>query len=165
MNTRPVPMSPSLYLTTLRSLTYRHPFAAFVTVPDHERQVRAAYRAHDWSAYAHIIEHGDGRREVSGLVRSRSTLSRPGSGLTLLSRLAEHEGANYVECLGTPLAVRYASVGFVVVEVLPWDDRLAPDGWNYSDHGRPSYYRMALATSDVEPERRAYGLAPAEVGA
>jgi GNAT superfamily N-acetyltransferase len=66
-----------------------------------------------------------------------------GGGIVALEQ-AVAAGATRLDCLGKGLKKKYEKVGFVVTETIEWDDKYAPDGWDYEKEGRPSVYVMEL---------------------
>jgi GNAT superfamily N-acetyltransferase len=66
-----------------------------------------------------------------------------GGGIVALEQ-AVAAGATRLDCLGEGLKDKYEKVGFVVTETIEWDDKYAPDGWDYEKWGRPSVYVMEL---------------------
>jgi hypothetical protein len=66
-----------------------------------------------------------------------------GGGIVALEQ-AVAAGATRLDCLGKGLKKKYEKVGFVVTETINWDDKYAPDGWDYEKEGRPSIYIMEL---------------------
>ncbi len=65
----------------------------------------------------------------------------PGSGRRMIEKLVE-EGATCLSCIGDHLRTVYERFGFGVVETLEWEERYAPDGWDYEKWDRPSIYVM-----------------------
>ena len=54
-------------------------------------------------------------------------------------------GATLLDCIGKRLARAYESIfGFVVYRVEKWDDKFAPEGWDYEKFGRPNIYYLKL---------------------
>ena len=47
------------------------------------------------------------------------------------------EGAKTLDCIDGFLVGYYKRFGFIIKKREKWDDKLAPDGWEYSTYGRP----------------------------
>ncbi|HQF16017.1 MAG TPA: hypothetical protein PLI05_02990 [Methanotrichaceae archaeon] len=72
-----------------------------------------------------------------------SVFSLPGAHLgDSLVKDAVANGAKRLDCLGEDLVNLYKRNGFKVIKTDKWDERYAPDGWNYSRFGRPDLYYM-----------------------
>jgi hypothetical protein len=57
---------------------------------------------------------------------------------------AMQQGAKYLSCMGDHLLEMYSEFGFGPVKVLKWDNRFAPNNWNYERFGTPNIYDMKL---------------------
>ena len=62
----------------------------------------------------------------------------PGAGREAVV-LAIAKGAKTCDCIPGFLDIYYNSFGFIEKSRMPWDDNLAPQGWNYDKYGRPEY--------------------------
>jgi predicted DNA-binding protein len=67
----------------------------------------------------------------------------PGLGQALIEEAIKN-GATKLDCIGDYLREKYEAAGFEVYRQEPWDDRYAPEGWNYEKNGRPPIYYMRL---------------------
>lgn len=92
----------------------------------------------DGKTGAIVIDHGDGRIELSALF---NTSGIPGAGVQLLADAITTYHVNYVECFGPFLNLQYESVGFHDVDVFPFDPAQAPSTWNYAND-QPDYHVM-----------------------
>jgi len=54
-------------------------------------------------------------------------------------------GAETCDCISEYLAEYYNNFGFIVSDVVEWDDNLAPKGWNYERDKRPNVYFLRYA--------------------
>lgn len=59
-----------------------------------------------------------------------------------LAKQAVLHGAKRLDCIGPKLVSLYKTVGFRVVDQIPWDDKYAPPNWNYDRFGTPDIYIM-----------------------
>lgn len=57
---------------------------------------------------------------------------------------ARKQGAKYLSCTGDHLLQMYSEFDFSPVEIIKWDNRFAPKGWNYERFGTPNIYDMKL---------------------
>ena len=76
-----------------------------------------------------------------------SLFSLPGAYLGhMLIALAKDQGAEYLSCYDTnnKLTSMYAHHGFQEVRRTPWNEDLAPAGWDYTLWGRPDFVEMSL---------------------
>lgn len=62
----------------------------------------------------------------------------------LLVAHAKSMGATHLDAYEGYLPSLYERNGFVEVDRVAWDDRYAPNGWDYSRSGRPDVVYMAL---------------------
>ncbi len=53
-------------------------------------------------------------------------------------------GADNLFCFGGYLPKLYAQFGFIITHFAPWDEKLAPDKWDYNKYGRPNVIWMKL---------------------
>lgn len=88
--------------------------------------------------------------------KSGYAVTRDGDLISVFSAPGAHEGkrmipdaiangAKTLDCLGPVLSGIYEKFGFKTSEVLGWNDKYAPPGWNYNAHNRPNVYMMRLA--------------------
>lgn len=70
---------------------------------------------------------------------------RPGQGRHAV-RAAIQLGANHLNCFDGFLVRYYRSVGFAEDYRVPFDDSLAPEGWDYEQDGRPDVVFMSRTT-------------------
>ena len=62
----------------------------------------------------------------------------------ILVKEAREQGALYLCCMGEHLLNLYSEFGFSPINILKWDNRFAPKGWNYERFGEPNLYEMRL---------------------
>jgi len=75
-----------------------------------------------------------------------SLFSKPGAhlGSSAVTEAIER-GAEKLDCFDGKLPGFYADMGFEEMKRLSWDDRYAPEGWDYEAFGRPNVVFMQLA--------------------
>ena len=62
----------------------------------------------------------------------------------LLVKKAREEGAGHLSCMGEKLVELYSSFGFRVIKQEEWNDKYAPNHWDYERFGKPNVYEMGL---------------------
>lgn len=74
-----------------------------------------------------------------------SVFSLPGAHLgNQVVQDAVANGAKRLDCLGKRLVTLYRQNGFKVVKIDKWDEKYAPNDWDYAKHGKPDLYYMEL---------------------
>ncbi|UBF23268.1 hypothetical protein M1M34_gp065 [Haloarcula tailed virus 2] len=59
-------------------------------------------------------------------------------------KLAIDMGATYLWCFDGKLPELYSEHGFTVCDSIEWNEKYAPDNWNYSKYGTPNVVKMEL---------------------
>lgn len=98
----------------------------------------------DGKAGVAVHDHGDGRIEATALFAGPG--AKAGAGLAMLRHAIDHAGANYLECYGEPLRMKYETLGFKVATKAAFEPKYAAPGWDEKRFGRPNYYTMKLPT-------------------
>ena len=85
--------------------------------------------------------------EISSLVKNKKSQIKAPSYSTL--QVATQNGGTWLNAIDTILPLLYGQSGFRPVARIKWDDRYAPDGWDYNDptlkkfnNGRPDIVFM-----------------------
>lgn len=113
------------------------PYLSDYSIEDYKAmRTFVAYGGHVGGA---LKRHGD-RVEIVSLFNDGGPR---GSGMEMFDRLVK-EGGNALDCLGDGLRKKYETRNFRVTETIEWDDKYAPEGWNYEKFGRPNVYVMEL---------------------
>lgn len=119
------------------------------SLPPHFKPFLTPYTVDDYLAmHARLFlnpEHQGGFALIGHQLTSLFSL--PGADLgNMLITLAKDHGAEYLSCYDTnnKLTSMYARHGFQEVRRVPWNENLAPEGWNYNLWGRPDFVEMSL---------------------
>lgn len=76
----------------------------------------------------------------------------PRGRLPVLMQAAVAAGGRKLDAFDAGLPQMYAKHGFVETGRMPWDDRYAPDGWDYAKFGRPDVVFMSYAGPEATAE-------------
>lgn len=140
------PDGPTVFRDAISRLKTANPHAACVDV-------------HDTDYYAncdlYVTEDGRAGFAITEGDELVSVYSMPGqhAGDAIVSK-AVQAGARRLDCydIAGGLPRLYARHGFTPIARVPWDDKYAPDGWDYDHHGRPDVVAMAItAPRDTTP--------------
>lgn len=115
-------------------------------LPDHFRPFITPYSAEEYKENNIKLYLSDSELSGFGLTEEReliSVFSLPGAfqGKLAVDK-AVQMGAVKLDCFDTKLVQFYGQFGFEETDRLTWDDKYAPDGWNYERFGRPDIVFM-----------------------
>lgn len=130
-----------------------------VTIDDHEdiQKVQTAYITSDGQAGGYVKEDG----EFGGLFSTKKSQHRVSN--AILDVVMEHDGdrVSHLECFDTFLPKIYQRNNFQAVAHIPFDDKYAPEGWDYQamekyNNGRPPVLIMMYREHMKNPINEPY---------